>query len=284
MGSVHKLERAMPSENGYVNLWRDINKQSWASDALMYGLFTRLLTMVQHQAYTVDYKGISVALQPGEYVTDYATLADMFAQIRDKRHARQLIEKFVKLGQMQTREIKKNNRFCGLIIGFSGWKKWQNLSTPTGTPTGTPKAPNLKALDGGISTPTGTQFGTHINNNGLNNNKDLVSKDTCQNSGEFSPEKPKIQKTPIKEIVQLFGEILPSLPQPKKITPARQKSLRARHVNDLKSDIDNWRKYFTYIRDNCSWMLSGEYNIDFDYVIRSANFQKIAEGARNDKR
>ena len=211
---------------------------------------------------------------------DYQQVSDMFKGVKDKEHARRIIKKFKSLSQIYTKTLKVKGVHIGFIIGFFGWEKWQNRTTPSTTLQTTPKAANLKALQGGKTTPQTTPLTTHINNNDINNK--LVSKDTCQNSEEFSPA--QLPKVPHQEIINLFGEILPSLPQPKKLTAARQKSIRARHMNDLKADVNNWRKYFTYIRDNCQWMLSGQYNVDFDYVIRQSTFVKILEGAKDDRK
>ena len=125
----------------------------------------------------------------------------------------------------------------------------------------------------------------NANQNPITNNhkpiKEIVSKDTCQNSNEFLPA--ESQKIPYQEIVDLFGKYLSSLPQPKKLTEARRKAVKARHINDLKGKVQNWERYFKYISENCKWMASGEYNIDFDYLIKQSNFIQILEGAKNDR-
>lgn len=164
-------EQKMPSENGYVNLWRDINNQKWSKDALYYSVFTKLLTLVQHKPYTFTYKGVKVALQAGEFAIDYAEVANLFNDITDKAHARRIVKKFVSLGQLYTRELKDGKVNIGFVVGFSGWKKWQNWDTPQDTPRDTPKVTNIEAYRGGENTPQDTPRVTHINNNDLNNKK-----------------------------------------------------------------------------------------------------------------
>ena len=269
--NFNRGKQPMPSQNGYVNLWRDINKQPWSKQTLPFALFSKLLTKVQHKPYMCEVNGIKMQLLAGECAVSWSVILDMFDEIKDKSHARRIIKKFVSLSQIYTKEIKKGRVDYGFIIGISGWEKWQNCDTPTDTPTDTPEVTYLKCLNGYADTPRDTPTDTQRNNNDINNNKD-----TCQKTKVFS-------HVPNQEITQLFAEILPSLPQPKKLTAARKSSIKARHVNDLKSDLNNWRKYFEYIRDNCSWMISGNFNITFDYLIKQANIVAIMEGAKNDR-
>lgn len=280
--NIKQSKKAMPSNNGFVILWRDVNKQDWSEESLPYAVFTKLLTYVQHKPYITEVNGIQIPLQAGEYAMSWVEVIALFKEIKDKSHARRIIKRFTSLNQVYTREVKKGGVNYGFVIGFTGWKKWQNGDTPLDTPLDTPKPANLKALEGGYDTPRDTPRDTQRNNNDFNNNKERVSKDTCKNSDEFSPV--EVQIIPYQEITELFAKCLPALPQPKKLTAARRKSVKARHLNDLKSKLENWEKYFNYIRENCSWMVSGEYNVNFDYVIKQSNFQNVLEGAKNDRK
>lgn len=169
---IDKGQRQMPSNNGFINLWRDIEQQPWSNDAVAFGVFTKLMLRVQHKAYVTEYKGLKVALQPGERVLSYPDIVDMFKQVTDKDHAIRLIKKFKSLSQVYTRELKEKNVHLGFVLGFFGWEKWQNCTTPLTTPTTTPKATNLKALQVGKTTPQTTPPTTHINNNVLNKLKE----------------------------------------------------------------------------------------------------------------
>lgn len=275
---LHKGQQAMPSKNGFITVWRDIKKQPWYKSPEHLAIFMHILTSATHQHRSVDFKGVPVSLLPGQFITTYKKLAETFG-IESESKVRRIVNKFIKLDQITKANLKKGRTDIGLILTINNWEKWQKADTPSDTPSDTPKVAYLKGLNGSADTHADTPSDT-LNNNDINNK--LVSKDTCQNSEEFSPA--QLPKVPHQEIINLFGEILPSLPQPKKLTAARQKSIRARHMNDLKADVNNWRKYFTYIRDNCQWMLSGQYNVDFDYVIRQSTFVKILEGAKDDRK
>lgn len=275
---LHKGQQAMPSKNGFITVWRDIQKQPWYKSPEHLAIFMHILTSATHQHRSVDFKGVPVSLLPGQFITTYKKLAETFG-IESESKVRRIVNKFIKLDQITKVNLKNGRTDIGLILTINNWEKWQKPDTPSDTPSDTPKVAYLKGLNGSADTHADTPSDT-LNNNDINNK--LVSKDTCQNSEEFSPA--QLPKVPHQEIINLFGEILPSLPQPKKLTAARQKSIRARHMNDLKADVNNWRKYFTYIRDNCQWMLSGQYNVDFDYVIRQSTFVKILEGAKDDRK
>lgn len=275
---LHKGQQAMPSKNGFITVWRDIQKQPWYKSPEHLAIFMHILTSATHQHRSVDFKGVPVSLLPGQFITTYKKLAETFG-IESESKVRRIVNKFIKLDQITKANLKKGRTDIGLILTINNWEKWQKADTPSDTPSDTPKVAYLKGLNDSADTHADTPSDT-LNNNDINNK--LVSKDTCQNSEEFSPA--QLPKVPHQEIINLFGEILPSLPQPKKLTAARKKSIRARHVNDLKADVNNWRKYFTYIRDNCQWMTSGQYNVDFDYVVRQSTFVKVLEGAKDDRK
>jgi len=169
--NINQGKREMPSENGYVSLWRDINKQAWSKNVFYYGVFTKLLTMVQYKDYSTTYKNVDVDLKSGEFVTCYSDIMNMFNEFTDKDHAKRIVKKFKSLGQIYTRELKDGKVNIGFILGFKGWNKWQIQTPPPTTPLTPPESANLKALEGGKTTPKTTPQTTHINNNVFNNLK-----------------------------------------------------------------------------------------------------------------
>ena len=88
---------------------------------------------------------------------------------------------------------------------------------------------------------------------------------------------------PYDAIINLYHECLPALPRIKVKTDSRMKAMKARHINELNSNLENWEGYFTHIANNCQWMVSGQYSIDFDYVIKLKNYVSIIEGAKSDR-
>jgi len=271
--NIDRGKQQMPSKNGYVSLWRDMKKQDWYHRPDCLAMFTHLMLSVTKSKIKYSHKGVDLMLVEGEFATTYEDLGSVFNM--DKSKTRRILDLFKRYGQIYTKEIKQGRINKGIVVGLTGFSKWQltdNLAdTQADTQADTCEVLNLKGYIGYSDTPPDTQADTVLNNNYINNNKD-----TCQKTKVFP-------RVPNDEIVSLFSEILPSLPQPKKLTAARKSTLKARHVNDLKSDLNNWRKYFEYVRDNCSWMVSGNFNITFDYLIKQSNLINILEGAKNDR-
>ena len=264
---------SMPSDNGYVSLWRDIDKQPWYKlhKGRYTAVFVHLLISASHKGANVTYKGQSITLKSGELARSYEQLARELNQT--KSDIQNAIKTFKKHGQITT---KTGQNFT--IIRLKNWRKFNTLSdTVSDTPQPYIECTVEPIFNTGVNTVCDTQ-----NNNVKNNKKDIVTKVTCKNSGEFVPtSKPNV---PHQKIVDLYAEILPELPQVKKLTSARYSSIRARHNGIFKGKIENWSKYFTYVKNNCSWMISGNFNITFDYLIKQSNAVAIMEGAKDDRR
>jgi len=277
--NINQGKKEMPSKNGYVKIWRDIrNVPFWKSDLEAKSIWIELIMSAQHSYKMQDTHGLKVHLNAGQLLVTRAELIEMSGVDNDSKIER-CLKKFVKLEQISRVSLKHKGKFVGQLITILNWEKWQKSEQLTEQSIEQPRTAEIKALSG--YTEQSIEQPTEQHSNNVSNKKDLVSKDTCQNSGEFSPA--EVQKIPYQEIVELFATCLPALPQPKKLTDARRKAIKARHTNDMKSKVENWERYFNYIRENCSWMISGEYNINFDYVIKQSNFQNILEGAKNDR-
>ena len=107
----------------------------------------------------------------------------------------------------------------------------------------------------------------------------LDIKDSC----DLQSPKSKVSNVPYDAIINLYHSILPALPSVKIKTEARKKALKARHINELNSNLENWEGYFKHIANNCQWMLGGQYSINFDYLITLKNYVSIIEGAKSDR-
>jgi hypothetical protein len=293
---LHEGQQAMPSKNGYVNLWRDINDQPWSSDELIYGVFVKLMTTVQHKPYNAEFKGVTINLKAGERAVDYTQIVEMFNGVKDKEHAKRIIKKFKSLSQIYTKPLKDKGVHIGFIIGFFGWEKWQNRTTPLTTPQTTPNTTDLKAYRDGKTTPQATPRTTHINNNDLNNKKDKrVSHEQAQDALTLKPvsqEKPKA-KSREQQVVDLYNDILAnkknnhSLPCVKVLTDKRKRTI-AKLLNLADKDIAKVRRYFEWLMSNADshkWIF-GDNNrgwvADIEFVCRDETFAKATENRLND--
>jgi len=85
---------------------------------------------------------------------------------------------------------------------------------------------------------------------------------------------------PYQEIVDLYHEILPELPEVLKITKPRKAQMKARWENDLKMDLEEYRRYFKFVRE---WpFLMGTkpgstWRASLEWLTKEANFTKVIE-------
>jgi len=61
---------------------------------------------------------------------------------------------------------------------------------------------------------------------------------------------PPVKQCPVTEIINLYHEVLPFLPQCKKITSARRAAIRQRHFEDMERSLEIWRDYFEFVKDS----------------------------------
>lgn len=90
---------------------------------------------------------------------------------------------------------------------------------------------------------------------------------------------------PHTEIVALYHEILPELPQVKDWHAARQKLLKARWDEDpRRQDLEYWRKFFTAIRSRPFLMGENDrhWTADLEWMMSKKHFTAIREGKYRD--
>ena len=92
---LHKGQQAMPSKNGFIAVWRDIQKQPWYKSPEHLAIFMHILTSATHQHRSVDFKGVPVSLLPGQFITTYKKLAETFG-IESESKVRRIVNKFIK--------------------------------------------------------------------------------------------------------------------------------------------------------------------------------------------
>lgn len=93
-------------------------------------------------------------------------------------------------------------------------------------------------------------------------------------------EKTKIPNCPHEKIASLYNQILPELPNCKRITETRRRQLQSRwRENPKRQNLEYWEKYFNYV--STSDFLMGktkDFKANFDWLIKPTNFQKVIEG------
>lgn len=106
-------------------------------------------------------------------------------------------------------------------------------------------------------------------------------------NAEITKPQRKVDNTPYREIVELYHEICDHMPRIEKITTARKTQISARHKNDLDENLERWAGFFSYVKNNCSWIGQPRENgkrLNLDWLLKESNYLKIKERVYDDKR
>ncbi len=114
--------------------------------------------------------------------------------------------------------------------------------------------------------------------------KELESKDSIVNTDKKPPV--STPDCPHQEIIAIYGEVLPELPQPKVWGTQRQKALRARwNGAKERQSLQWWRSLFRSVRASPFLMGRNDrgWQASLDWIIRPTNFEKILDGRYLDR-
>lgn len=104
---------------------------------------------------------------------------------------------------------------------------------------------------------------------------------------DASGESPRSKRPtcPAQDIVDLFNQTLPELPQVVLVNKARKAVLNARwEESAVHQDLDFWREYFTSVRSSDFLMGKTQgrdgkpFRCNFDWLMAPSNFVKVVEG------
>jgi len=90
-----------------------------------------------------------------------------------------------------------------------------------------------------------------------------------------------VDTCPQSKIVELYHQILPTMPSIKVWTEKRKKLLQARWREDEKrQDLDYWERFFGYVAksDFLCGRTDKPFNCDLEWMLNASNFVKIIEG------
>lgn len=103
--------------------------------------------------------------------------------------------------------------------------------------------------------------------NQITNNQITNQKNPCQQADGI----------PVDEIFNAYERILPSKPRVKIRDDDRKKAVRNLWKRDKRfQSLEFWEKYFEVVRDS-QWLMSKS-TFAFDWLMKPANFKKVAEG------
>ena len=110
---------------------------------------------------------------------------------------------------------------------------------------------------------------------------EMTTKDNIQKtSKDLSFQTPKNGRCPYKEIVDLYHKILPELPAVLKLTDTRKKQIKARWENDLKKDLNEYERYFNFVRQYPFLMgkkRGASFKASLEWLTKESNFTKVIE-------
>lgn len=93
----------------------------------------------------------------------------------------------------------------------------------------------------------------------------------------------KLDRCPVRKIVDLYHELLPELPTVQKITDTRRGYIQQRWREDLK-ELEHWRNFFNHVRQSDFLMGRAQpkpgqapFLADLEWLTKPGNFAKIAE-------
>jgi hypothetical protein len=170
--------REMPSNNGYVHLWRDIKKQPfYQKDHIARSMMMDMLLDAQYNGRVINVSGVDVILNVGQLFTSKKHFMD---QGISESKTKTRLAMFEKLGVISRQVIKdKSNRSIGQRVTFLNWNKWQKIDLPSDLPVNPPEAPNIKALAMGVNLPLDPPLNLLCNK--VSNNKDIKESDRQAN-------------------------------------------------------------------------------------------------------
>lgn len=170
-----------------------------------------------------------------------------------------------------------------LLVGVSHRENEVSNENGTGNSSknGTIPEPEQFRFSSGNSSKNGTG---NSSKNGIRNQPLEPTNEPEKKLTAVAVAKPSRTVVPIKQVVELYHEILPELPTVQKMTKTREGYIRQRWRDGDLPTLEAWRNYFSYVRE--SPFLMGRVNgsgdkppfrADLEWLVRPANFAKVAE-------
>ena len=178
-------------------------------------------------------------------------------------------------------EVVRSQRFQGK----QGWNKYRftdavvseanpHLQSAPDAPRNTQSAPGAPGQSAPDAPSEQLQSARRAHSKEtLISSKEKHSKDNAAHAASMS----------VEQVVDLYHEILPSLPSVLKVTDARRKAITARIHDDFKTPSE-WRMFFS--RVGKSDFLTGKadnFRADLEWLCKPSNFLKVREGRYDPK-
>ncbi len=135
-------------------------------------------------------------------------------------------------------------------------------------------------------------------NNNINNNSLGKPNESASASEKSEKQKPAIS---CQDVIDAYHEILPEAKSVRALTEKRRSSIKTfwrkagvvtRQLDGHSFTMEDWRKYLTYVRNNCRWMFEERQNQQrgtvwhkkgFDFLLNDNVYLKVREGDHDDR-
>lgn len=160
------------------------------------------------------------------------------------------------LEKLQQITIKSHSKFS--VISITNWARYQ-FDSPANNQQPT-------------SNPPATRHNKEVLEIQEQEKEPLSSGDDAGKA-----KKDRAPPVPYEEIFDVYAKTLPTKPQVKIRDEARKNAIRSLWARDPKfQSVEFWEKYFTVVKQ--SEFLMGSKTFAFDWLMKPANFKKVAEG------
>lgn len=298
MGVVRKLSDYRQQERhvetpeaagkGFALLHRKIKDLPFYKDSEATHLWVHIILTANYEPTIAPTDFGDILLRRGEFITGRRTL-ELETGIGDGR-IKYLLNKFEKLGMISRVTTKKFTRI--FVVKYDDYQ-------PKIVPT---KCQQSATTNLGAPTPSGKDVPTDCQQSATENE---LNNKTLPN-GSVSPsaaEKPERKKPALscQDVIDAYHEILPEAKSVRALTEKRRSSIKTfwrkagvvtRQLDGHGFTMEDWRKYLTYVRDNCRWMFEERQNPQrgtvwhskgFDYLLNDNVYLKVREGDHDDR-
>ena len=272
-------------DRGYVKLWRKALDCGLLQNGPAWQLFGYLLLKAAHKGYVATMGRVSCDVLPGESVFGRLRAAnDLNLGEQQIRTALKTLEK------MKIVTTKSTNKFT--VVSFVNWDVYQSDGDKTNQQNNqqtTSKQPAANHIQECKNINTSTDSYESVVDATASTPEQL----TLQVEAKAEPKaKNPVPPCPHQQIIALYHELLPELPNIKIWDGDRQKNLTARWRERWKAGkfstqeegMAYFRRLFTYIGRDCDWLMgrvvgnNGKaFFASLDWMVLPRNFAKIIE-------
>nr|WP_232487921.1 DNA replication protein [Pectobacterium parmentieri] len=256
-------------------------------------LWVHLLLRANYEPAVVQTENGDVLCQRGQFISGRKSLA--YETGIEPNRVQYLLRKYQKLGMISTQSTKKFTVFT--VIKYD---EYQQFSVPTDYQQITNAKPVTPTPTAEVVPTDYQQITTEkeLNNNSLDKSNECA---TGEENSEAEQAKPARQKISCDEVWQCLKDELPEARGWRSLTDGRRNLIRtfwtkankiARNLDGKPLDLDGFRVYLRYIRENCRWMLEDRPDertgktwrkLKFDSFLTEKLYIEVREGDKDDR-